>query len=184
MSRIGRNPISLPKDVAIEISDRNLVTVKGPKGTLQQKVDPDIKVNANDGTITLERPTDQRRHRALHGLYRSLINNMVTGVSSGYRIELEMVGVGYRANVQGKILELNLGFSHNIFMGIPEEVTVKAENPKGQNPMVIVEGIDKQLVGQIAAKIKSLRKVEPYKGKGIRYKGEYVRRKAGKTAAK
>ncbi len=184
MSRIGKNPISLPKDVTVEISDSNLVTVKGPKGTLEQKVDPDIKISNSDGVIKFERPTDHRRHRSMHGLYRSLVNNMVVGVSEGYRKEMEMIGVGYRASVQGNILELNLGYSHNIFMGIPEEVVIKAESPKGQNPMVVVEGIDKQLVGQIAAKIKSLRKVEPYKGKGIRYKDEFVRRKAGKTAAK
>jgi large subunit ribosomal protein L6 len=184
MSRIGKNPISLPSNVTVEISKGNLVTVNGPKGTLSQKVDPDIKISNVDGVIKVERPTDHRRHRALHGLYRSLINNMVLGVSEGYKKEMEMIGVGYRASVQGKILELNLGYSHNIFMGIPDEVEIRAEAVKGQNPMVIVEGIDKQLVGQIAAKIKSLRKVEPYKGKGIRYKGEFVRRKAGKTAAK
>jgi large subunit ribosomal protein L6 len=184
MSRIGKNPISLPSNVTVEISKGNLVTVNGPKGTLSQKVDPDIKISNVDGVIKVERPTDHRRHRALHGLYRSLINNMVLGVSEGYKKEMEMIGVGYRASVQGKTLELNLGYSHNIFMGIPDEVEIRAEAVKGQNPMVIVEGIDKQLVGQIAAKIKSLRKVEPYKGKGIRYKGEFVRRKAGKTAAK
>jgi large subunit ribosomal protein L6 len=184
MSRIGKNPISLPSNVTVEISSSNLVTVQGPKGTLTQKVDPDIKISNEDGIIRVERPTDHRRHRALHGLYRSLINNMIIGVSEGFKREMEMIGVGYRASVQGKVLELNLGYSHNIFMGIPDEVDVRAEVIKGQSPMVIVEGIDKQLVGQIAAKIKSLRKVEPYKGKGIRYKGEFVRRKAGKTAAK
>jgi large subunit ribosomal protein L6 len=184
MSRIGKSPINLPGNVTVEISSSNLVTVKGPKGTLTQKVDPDIKISNEDGVLKVERPTDHRRHRSLHGLYRSLINNMILGVSEGFKKEMELIGVGYRATVQGKVLELNLGYSHNIFMGIPDEVEVRAEAPKGQSPMVIVEGIDKQLVGQIAAKIKSLRKVEPYKGKGIRYKGEFVRRKAGKTAAK
>lgn len=184
MSRIGNNPIKLPDGVNVEVSGANLVTVKGAKGTLSQKVDPDIKIDIEDGFVKVARPTDQKRHKALHGLYRSLINNMVIGVSEGYRKEMELIGVGYRAAVQGKALELSLGYSHNIFIGIPDDVTIKAEAQKGQNPMVLVEGIDKQLVGQIAAKIKSLRPVEPYKGKGIRYKGEYVRRKAGKTAAK
>lgn len=184
MSRIGKSPIKVPSGVEVKVSGANLVTVNGPKGSLTQKVDPDMKVVVEDGVVTVERPSEHRRHKSLHGLYRSLINNMVVGVSTGYRKEMEMIGVGYRASVQGKVLELNLGHSHNIFMGIPDDVTVKAETPKGENPQVIVEGIDKQLVGQIAAKIKSLRKVEPYKGKGIRYKGEYVRRKAGKTAAK
>jgi len=184
MSRIGKSPIKVPKGVEVTVDSTNLVKVTGPKGSLSQKVDPDLKVRVENGVVTVERPTNHRRHRSLHGLYRSLINNMVIGVSEGFRKEMEMIGVGFRAAVQGKVLELNLGHSHNIFMGIPDEITVKAETPKGANPQVIVEGIDKQLVGQIAAKIKSLRKVEPYKGKGIRYLGEYVRRKAGKTAAK
>lgn len=184
MSRIGKSPIIPPAGVDVTIDEANLVTVVGPKGSLSQKVNPDLKVHIEDGVIKLERPTEHRRHKSLHGLYRSLINNMVIGVSEGYRVEMEMIGVGYRAAVQGKVLELNLGYSHNIFMGIPDEISIKTETPKGGNPQLVVEGIDKQLVGQIAAKIKSMRKVEPYKGKGIRYKGEYVRRKAGKTAAK
>ncbi|MGK7395963.1 MAG: 50S ribosomal protein L6 [Candidatus Cyclobacteriaceae bacterium M3_2C_046] len=184
MSRIGKNPITLPKDVTIEVSKSNLVTVKGPKGALTQQVDPDISVKMEDGVLKLERPTEHRRHKSLHGLYRSLINNMVVGVSQGYTKELELIGVGYRANAQGQVLELNLGYSHSIFFSLPEEIAVKTEAAKGQTPKVLIEGIDKQLVGQVAAKIKSLRRVEPYKGKGIRYKNEYVRRKAGKTAAK
>lgn len=184
MSRIGKTPIKLPKDVTIELSKDNIAMVKGPKGTLTQKVDPDIKVSVNDGEVVLDRPTEQKRHKAMHGLYRSLLNNMVTGVSEGYKKELELVGVGYKATVQGNILELNVGYSHNIFMAIPEELSVKAETQKGKNPVVTLEGVDKQLIGQVAAKIRSLRKVEPYKGKGIRFVGEVIRRKAGKTAAK
>lgn len=184
MSRIGKTPIKLPKDVTFDVASNNLVTVKGPKGTLTQEVDPDIEIAINDGEIVLKRPTEQKRHKAMHGLYRSLVNNMVTGVSVGYKRELELVGVGYKATAQNNILELNLGFSHNIFIAIPGELSVKAETPKGKNPTVTLEGIDKQLIGQVAAKIKSFRQVEPYKGKGIRFVGEVVRRKAGKTAAK
>ena len=184
MSRIGNNPIKLPDGVSVEVSETNLVKVKGPKGELSEKIDPDIAVKIEDSTIIVQRPTDHRRHKSLHGLYRTLINNMVVGVSQGYKKQLELVGVGYRASVQGNVLELNLGYSHNIFMGIPEELKVTAETEKGKNPNVTVEGIDKQLVGQVAAKIKSLRRVEPYKGKGIRFVGEHIRRKAGKTAAK
>lgn len=184
MSRIGKTPIKLPADVALEVSKANLVTVKGPKGTLTQQIDQDITVSVNDGEVTLQRPTEQKRHKAMHGLYRSLLNNMVTGVSTGYKKELELVGVGYKATTQGNILELNVGYSHNIFMAVPGELSVKAETQKGKNPTVTLEGIDKQLIGQVAAKIKSIRKVEPYKGKGIRFVGEVIRRKAGKTAAK
>lgn len=184
MSRIGNKPIIVPEDVTVDISGDNLITVKGPKGELQQKVDGDIEVKLNDGELNLSRPTDQKRHKAMHGLYRSLVNNMVVGVKEGYKRELELVGVGYKASAQGNLLELSLGYSHSIFFAIPEELSVKAETLKGKNPMVTLEGIDKQLVGQVAAKIKSLRKVEPYKGKGVRYVGEHVRRKAGKTAAK
>jgi large subunit ribosomal protein L6 len=184
MSRIGKKPIELPNGVTLDVSAENVVTVKGPKGELKQEVNPDIKVKVEEGTVVLERPTEQKRHKAMHGLYRSLINNMIMGVSVGFKKELELVGVGYRASTQGNILELNLGYSHNIFMAIPDEVTVAAETPKGKNPTVTLESIDKQLIGQVAAKIKSLRKVEPYKGKGIRFKGEQIRRKAGKTAAK
>jgi large subunit ribosomal protein L6 len=184
MSRIGKKPIKLPQGVTIDVDNQNIVTVKGPKGTLTQAIDPDIKVEVEEGSIVVKRPTEQKRHKALHGLYRALLNNLVIGVSQGYKKELELVGVGYKASVQGNVLELNLGYSHNIFFGLPSEISVAAETPKGKNPLVTLEGIDKQLIGQIAAKIKSLRSVEPYKGKGIRFVGEVVRRKAGKTAAK
>lgn len=184
MSRIGNKPIQLPEGVTIEISNDNMVTVKGPKGELQQKVDADIEIKEEEGVIRLSRPTEQKRHKAMHGLYQSLVNNMVIGVNEGYMKQLELVGVGYKASSQGNLLELSLGYSHNIFFAVPEEVSVKAETLKGKNPVVTLEGIDKQLVGQVAAKIRSLRKVEPYKGKGVRFVGEQVRRKAGKTAAK
>ncbi|SNT03565.1 large subunit ribosomal protein L6 [Ekhidna lutea] len=183
MSRIGKAPINLPEGVAVTV-DKNTVNVKGPKGELTQQIDPDITFKVEDGVVTVERPTEQKRHKALHGLYRSLVNNMVEGVNTGFKKEMELVGVGYKAAVQNNVLELNLGYSHSIYFAVPEEIKVSAETAKGQNPKVIVEGIDKQLVGQISAKIKSLRKVEPYKGKGIRFIGEHVRRKAGKTAAK
>lgn len=184
MSRIGNKPIDIAQGVTIEVSDKNLVTVKGPKGTLRQQVDQDITLALEDGTLTVKRPTDQKRHKAMHGLYRALINNMVDGVSKGYKMELELVGVGYKASVQDKILELSLGHSHSIFFQIPEELSVSAETQKGKNPTIVLEGIDKQLIGHVAAKIRSLRKVEPYKGKGVRFVGEVIRRKAGKTAAK
>jgi large subunit ribosomal protein L6 len=183
MSRVGKAPISLPAGVTIDIQG-NTVKVKGPKGELTQHIHPDMSVKLEDGTITVERPTEQKRHKAMHGLYRALINNMVIGVAEGYKKEMELVGVGYKADAKSNVLELNLGYSHSIFMAMPEEVSVTTDTQKGQNPKVIVEGIDKQLVGAIAAKIRSLRKVEPYKGKGIRFVGEKVRRKAGKTAAK
>ncbi len=184
MSRIGKTPIKLPQGVTLEIAKDNLVTVKGSKGSLQQQVDPAIKLSVEDGVVTLVRPTESKRHKAMHGLYRALLSNMVEGVSEGYKRELELVGVGYKAAVQGNVLELNVGYSHSIFMGLPSEIAVTAETVKGQNPKITLESIDKQLIGQVAAKIKSLRSVEPYKGKGIRFVGEYVRRKAGKTAAK
>ncbi len=184
MSRIGKKPISLPSGVSVKVSADNVVTVKGPKGSLTQEIHPDIKLSIGDGEVVLERPTEQKRHKSLHGLYRTLVSNMVEGVSNGYKKELELVGVGYRASAQNNILELNLGYSHNIFMGIPNEISVKAETAKGKNPIVTLEGIDKQLIGQVAAKIRSYRKVEPFKGKGIRFVNEVVRRKAGKTAAK
>ncbi|HVD98376.1 MAG TPA: 50S ribosomal protein L6 [Cytophagaceae bacterium] len=183
MSRIGKNPIALPAKVEVTVTGNNVV-VKGPKGTLTQAIDPDIKVNVADGKIEVIRPTDQKRHKALHGLYRSLIANMVKGVSEGYKIDLELVGVGFKANAIGNILELSLGYSHNIFLALPTEIAAKAVTEKGKNPVVTLEGIDKQLIGQVAAKIRSLRKVEPYKGKGVRFVDEVVRRKAGKTAAK
>ncbi|WKN42268.1 50S ribosomal protein L6 [Tunicatimonas pelagia] len=183
MSRIGNQPVSIPEGVSVS-RESSLVKVKGPKGELFQHVDADFDVKIEEGELTLSRPTEQKRHKSLHGLYRSLVANMVEGVSEGFKKELELVGVGYRANVQGNILELNLGYSHNIFLQIPEGIKVTAETAKGKNPIVTLEGYDKQLVGQVAAKIKSLRPVEPYKGKGIRFVGEIVRRKAGKTAAK
>ena len=184
MSRIGKKIITLPAGVSVDVSAGNLVTVKGPKGTLSQQIDQDIIVNIEDGVLTVARPTEQKRHKAMHGLYRSLINNMVVGVSEGYKKDLEIIGVGYKAANQGNILELSLGYSHAIFMSVPAEIKVATAMEKGKNPMVILEGIDKQLIGQVAAKIKSLRPVEPYKGKGVRFLGEQVRRKAGKAGGK
>jgi large subunit ribosomal protein L6 len=184
MSRIGNKIINVPAGVTVEVSAANLVTVKGPKGTLSQQVDVDITVEQDGSVLTVKRPTEQKRHKALHGLYRSLINNLVVGVSDGFKKEMEIIGVGYKAANQGNILELNLGYSHAIFMAIPSELKVTTAMEKGKNPMVVLEGIDKQLVGQVAAKIKSLRPVEPYKGKGVRFVGEQVRRKAGKTGGK
>ena len=184
MSRIGNKPIELPKEVTLTLDDHNVVTAKGPKGTLTQRIDRDLDVAIEDGVVTLKRPTEQKRHKAAHGLYRSLINNMVEGVHNGYKRQLELVGVGYKASVQGDILELSLGYSHGIFIQMPEGISVSAETAKGKNPTVTLEGYDKQLIGQVAAKIKSLRPVEPYKGKGVRFVGEVVRRKAGKAAAK
>lgn len=183
MSRVGKAPINVPAGVSINI-DGTEVKVKGPKGELSETVDADISVTLEDGVVSVTRPTEQKRHKAMHGLYRSLINNMVIGVSEGYKKEMELVGVGYKADVKGNVLELNLGYSHNIYLALPEEIKVSAEMVKGQSPKVTVEGADKQLVGAVAAKIRSLRKVEPYKGKGIRFVGEQIRRKAGKTAAK
>jgi large subunit ribosomal protein L6 len=185
MSRIGRLPISLPKGVTCTFSESNhQVTVKGPKGELHQTLDPDFKVTQGDVGIVVHRPTEQKRHKAMHGLYRALIANMVEGVSKGFRREMELIGVGFKAAAQGNLLELSLGYSHSVFVAVPSELKLQAITEKGANPTIILEGIDKQLIGQMAAKIKSLRKVEPYKGKGIRYVGEYVRRKAGKAAAK
>jgi len=184
MSRIGKLPISLPSNVEVSFDTDNLVSVKGPKGTLQTQVDRDIKLSKVDGQLVIERPTEQKRHKAMHGLYRSLINNMVVGVSDGYKEQLELVGVGYKATAANNTLELSLGYSHNIFLALPKEVTANAVNEKGKAPVIILESIDKQLIGQVAAKIRSLRKVEPYKGKGIRFVGEVIRRKAGKTASK
>lgn len=185
MSRIGKAPIALPAKVKIDISKGNLVTVKGPKGELFQQVDPDLEIEVDsDNQVVVKRPTDQQRHRAMHGLYRSLINNMIEGVSTGYKKELELVGVGYRANNTGQLLELILGYSHPIYFYVPDEVKVTTESKKGQPPLVILESIDKQLLGQIAAKIRAFRKPEPYKGKGVRFKGEEIRRKAGKTAGR
>lgn len=183
MSRIGNKPIAIPSGVTVEVQ-KGLVKVKGPKGELNQEIDVDMLVEVNGSDIVVKRPTEQKRHKAMHGLYRALISNMVQGVSHGFKLQMELVGVGYKASVQSNVLELSLGYSHSIFFAPPQEVKVNAETEKGKNPQVIVEGIDKQLVGQVAAKIKSLRPVEPYKGKGIRFVGEFIRRKAGKTASK
>ena len=184
MSRIGKKPVVLANGVTVTVSPTNELTVKGPKGTLKQNIDRDIVINIQDGQLVVERPTDQIRHRALHGLYRSLIANMVTGVTVGFKRELELVGVGYRAAVAGNQIDLALGFSHNIIMELPAEIKAAATAEKGQNPRIILESIDKQLLGAVAAKIRSLRKPEPYKGKGVRYSDEIVRRKAGKSAGK
>ena len=184
MSRIGKLPVTLPQGVQVQVQDNNVVVVQGPKGTLGARIDPDISVEIEDGTLAVTRPTDQKRHRALHGLSRSLIQNLVTGVTEGYRKQLEVIGVGYRAEVKNGVLELALGFSHPIYFIAPDGVTLSATTERGQAPKVFVEGIDKQLVGQVAAKIRGLRPPEPYKGKGIRYSDEFVRRKAGKTAAR
>lgn len=184
MSRIGYKPIQLPTGVTVEVAKDNVVTVKGPKGELTQEVNPDMIIKIEEGVCTVERPTEQKRHKALHGLYRSLINNMVVGVSEGYTKALELVGVGYKASVANNVLELNLGYSHNIYLQVPEEVKASAKMEKGKNPVVELESADKALIGQVAAKLRELRKIEPYKGKGVRFVGEQIRRKAGKTAAK
>jgi len=184
MSRIGKAPIELPKGVEITVDKSNVVKVKGPKGDLYQKVDADLSVAMEDGFLVVSRPTDQKRHRSAHGLYRSLISNMVQGVSTGFTRELELYGVGYRASNTGNLLELALGYSHPIMFYVPEEISLTTLSEKGQPPTIKLEGTDFQLLGQIAAKIRSFRKPEPYKGKGIRYKNEVVRRKAGKTAGK
>lgn len=184
MSRIGKKIISVPSGVTIKVSPANEVTVKGPKGELKETLDRDITVEIADNEVRITRPTDQIRHRALHGLYRSLVANMVTGVTDGYKKELELVGVGFRAAVAGQQIDMALGFSHNIIFDLPKEIKASAIAEKGQNPRIILESIDKQLLGQVAAKIRSLRKPEPYKGKGVRYSTEVVRRKAGKSAGK
>ncbi len=184
MSRIGKLPITLPNGVAVTVGEDNMITLKGPKGELKQQVNPDIKVAVENGILTVERPTDDKEHRAMHGLYRSLINNMVTGVSEGFRKELELVGVGYRVTNQGQLLELSLGYTHSIFLQLPDEIKVETKMERNKNPLIILESCDKQLLGQVCAKIRSFRKPEPYKGKGIRFVGEQIRRKSGKTASK
>lgn len=184
MSRIGKQPVVAPSGVTISVGKDNVVTVKGPKGELKQAIDRDITVEVKDGQITFARPTDQIRHRALHGLYRSLVSNLVKGVTDGYVRKLELIGVGFKASSQGNLVDLALGYSHNIIFEIPKELKVTTQQEKGQNPMITLEGIDKQLIGQVAAKLRSLRKPEPYKGKGVRYVGEVVRKKAGKAAGK
>lgn len=183
MSRIGKLPISVPSGVDVSIKD-NVVTVKGPKGTLSQYVDPRIVVEAKDGEIHVTRQQETREERALHGLYRSLVNNMVVGVSEGYKKTLELIGVGYRAANNGQILELSLGFTHPIYLQLPTEIKVETKMERNKAPIIELESADKQLLGQVCAKIRSFRKPEPYKGKGIRFEGEYIRRKSGKTAGK
>jgi large subunit ribosomal protein L6 len=184
MSRIGKAPIAVPAGVTITVGNDNVVTVKGPKGELKQPIDRDIKVAVADGQITFSRPTDQIRHRALHGLSRALIANLVKGVTEGYVRKLELIGVGFKASNQGNTLDLALGYSHNIIFEIPKELKLTTAQEKGKNPEITLEGIDRQLIGQVAAKIRGLRKPEPYKGKGVRYQGEVVRKKAGKAAGK
>ncbi|NCI49881.1 50S ribosomal protein L6 [Sediminibacterium roseum] len=184
MSRIGKALIAVPAGVTVTVSNDNVVAVKGPKGELKETIDRDITVSVADGQISLARPTDQIRHRAMHGLYRSLVNNMVKGVTEGYTKNLELVGVGYKAANTGNTLDLALGYSHNIIFEVPKELKVTTVTEKGQNPKISLEGIDKQLIGQVAAKLRSLRKPEPYKGKGVKYAGEILRRKAGKAAGK
>lgn len=183
MSRIGKLPITVPAGVQITISDKNLVTVKGKLGELNQQVDPDITVKVENGQMLVERPTDQKRHRSMHGLYRSLLANMVKGVSEGFKVEQELVGVGYKAVATGQILELSLGYSHNIIFEMPAEITVTTVTERGKNPLITMVSHDKQLIGQVAAKLRSFRKPEPYKGKGVKFVGEVLKRKAGKSAS-
>ncbi|NRB62119.1 MAG: 50S ribosomal protein L6 [Saprospiraceae bacterium] len=184
MSRIGKAPITLPKGVEVNVSKGNLVTVKGPKGELSQQIDPDLGINIEDGELVVTRPTDQKRHRSVHGLSRSLLNNIIVGVSKGYVRELELVGVGYRAANTGQLLELTIGYSHPVFFMLPAEVKVETKMEKGKPPVVRLESNDKQLIGLVASKIRAFRKPEPYKGKGIKYVGEIIRRKEGKSAGK
>ncbi|MFK7774093.1 MAG: 50S ribosomal protein L6 [Saprospiraceae bacterium] len=184
MSRIGKAPISLPAKVEVSVNNSNVVSVSGPNGKLTQQIDPDLKVEIEDGTLTITRPTDQKRHRSVHGLYRSLISNMIEGVSTGFTKEMELIGVGYRADNQGQLLTMSLGYSHPVMFALPDEVKIETISEKGKPPTIKLSSADKQLLGQIAAKIRAFRKPEPYKGKGIRFKGEEIRRKAGKTAAK
>ena len=183
MSRIGKNPIILPSSVEIKL-ENGVVTVKGPLGTLAQEVGDNINLSVEDGMINVNRPTESKEHKSKHGLYRSLISNMVVCVTQGYKTQQELVGVGYKAEAKEQILELNLGYSHNIYMQIPSEIKITTETVKGKNPTIIMESIDKQLIGQVAAKIRSFRKPEPYKGKGIKFTGEVLRKKAGKSASK
>ena len=185
MSRIGRAPISLPKGVTVSVATNNVVTVKGPKGELSRQVNPDITVQVDNETnhILVKRPTDQKRHEALHGLYRALIHNMVVGVSEGFKTTMEIVGVGYKATVNGQIIDLALGYSHNLFIELPKEIKATATAEKGKNPTLTLESSDKELLGMVCSKIRSYRKPEPYKGKGIKFEGEILRRKAGKSAA-
>lgn len=183
MSRIGKLPISIPAGVTVSQSE-GVVTVKGPKGELKQSIDPRITVKVEEGNIVVERQNDERQERSLHGLYRALLNNMVTGVSQGFSKTLELVGVGYRASNQGQLLELSLGFSHNIYFQLAPEIKVETKSERNKNPLIILESADKQLLGQVCTKIRSFRKPEPYKGKGIKFEGEVIRRKSGKSAGK
>ncbi|MBI3509078.1 MAG: 50S ribosomal protein L6 [Bacteroidetes bacterium] len=184
MSRIGKLPITLPKGVDVSVNEKNVVTVKGVKGELKRTLDPAISVKVENGVVTLSRPTEQKRHKALHGLYRALIANMIDGVARGYKTEQELVGVGYRAQAKGQQLELTLGYSHNVIFELPKEIKIATTAEKGQNPKIILECADNELLGLVSAKIRSLRKPEPYKGKGIKYVNEILRRKAGKAAGK
>lgn len=183
MSRIGKLPITLPSSVTVKIDDNNIVTVKGPKGEMHQQVHPEMLLSVEDGTLSIERPSETKEQKSLHGLYRSLINNMVIGVSEGFRKELELVGVGYRVSNTGQLLELSLGFTHPIFFQLPPEIVVETKMERNKSPLIILESCDKQLLGQVCAKIRSFRTPEPYKGKGVRFVGEHIRRKSGKTAA-
>lgn len=184
MSRIGKAPVSIPAGVTVTVAKDNTVTVKGPKGELKQVVDRDISIDVAENNITVTRPTDQIRHRAMHGLYRALLSNLVKGVTEGYTKQMELVGVGFKAANTGNTLDLALGYSHNIIFEIPKELKVTTLTEKGKNPIITIEGADKQLIGQVCAKLRSLRKPEPYKGKGVKFVGEVLRRKAGKAAGK
>ncbi|MEN9963671.1 MAG: hypothetical protein RL582_766 [Bacteroidota bacterium] len=184
MSRIGKKPVNVPAGVTVTVAKDNVITVKGPKGQLTEEIDRDITIEIVDNVVNITRPTDQIRHRAMHGLYRSLVANMVKGVTEGFKKELELVGVGYKAANAGNILDLALGYSHNILVEVPKELTVVTAQEKGKNPIITLESTDKQLLGQVCAKIRSLRKPEPYKGKGVKFVGEVLRRKAGKSAGK
>ena len=182
MSRIGKAPIEIPAGVTVKV-ENNVVTVKGPKGELSQAVNPELEIKVEDGHIKFNRPSDDREHRAQHGLYRALVHNMVVGVSTGYRKEMELVGVGYKAEATGQELKLTLGYSHDIYIKLSKEIKVEAKSERNKNPLIILESADKQLLGQVCAKIRSLRKPEPYKGKGVKFVGEVIRRKSGKSAS-
>lgn len=184
MSRIGKKVIPIPAGVSVTVDENNVVSVKGPKGELSEKVHPDLTVAVEDGEIKVSRPSEQKLHKAMHGLYRTLVYNMIVGVVDGYKKELELVGVGYKAEAKGQTLEMNLGYSHLVVLVLPKEISLATETKKGTNPKITLEGIDKQLIGHMASKIRSFRPPEPYKGKGIRYVGEQIRRKAGKAAGK
>ena len=184
MSRIGKLPITLPAGVAVTVGEDNVITLKGPKGELQQQVNPNMTVKVDEGHLVIERPDDEKENRALHGLYRSLLHNMVVGVSEGFRKELELVGVGYRVTNSGQVLELSLGYTHSILLELPQEIKVETKMERNKNPLILLESCDKQLLGQVCAKIRSFRKPEPYKGKGIKFVAEQIRRKSGKTAGK